>query len=366
MRTALILLFALAVAAVPGSLVPQRPASPIARPRLRRRASAARPDLRRGRAVRRLQLGLVLGDLPVAVRLAGRLHHPAGRGVREGAPHAAAAHPAQPVPAARVRHRPAAADRDGRLLERAARRAAARALPGPDRGRLGRPPSAATCARPATWSSTSACCSCWSGVALGGLFGFRGTSVVIVGQGFANNSPSTTTSPAAAGSPTASSSRSRSPYGSSGWRFEIGDVQRGAARLFALDAEVTPDPGAAPRPTDHRGQPAAGGGRHDGAPDRPRLRAPGHGHRRAGRRRVLRAGGLPAAGRELHLGRRDQGPGRPAGAAGVRGHLRPDRRGRRSGTAVAVPRRAGPGALHQRLGRSAEGRDRCSRRTSTP
>ena len=82
------------------------------------------------------------------------------------------------------------------------------------------------------------------GVAIGGLFGFRGTSVVIVGQGFANNV--TQFDDLTAG----------------GWfrdsqlrpftveiedfrvRFEMGQVQRGAARLFELDTTVTDEPGA--------------------------------------------------------------------------------------------------------------------------
>ena len=85
------------------------------------------------------------------------------------------------------------------------------------------------------------------GVALGGLFGFRGTSVVVVGQGFANTITqyddftsggrfSDTPAQAVRGHGT------RTSGCASSWV----DVQRGAARLFALDAEVTPRPGAAP------------------------------------------------------------------------------------------------------------------------
>ena len=82
------------------------------------------------------------------------------------------------------------------------------------------------------------------GVAIGGLYGFRGTSVVIVGQGFANNITQ------------------YDDLSAGGWfsddrlqpftirvkqfkvAFETGPVQTGAARLFELDTEVTERPGA--------------------------------------------------------------------------------------------------------------------------
>ncbi len=84
------------------------------------------------------------------------------------------------------------------------------------------------------------------GVAVGGLYGFRGTSVVIVGQGFANNVTQ------------------YDDLTTGGWfsddqlqpftvavkqfkvAFETGPVQTGAARLFELDTEVTDRPGATP------------------------------------------------------------------------------------------------------------------------
>ena len=81
------------------------------------------------------------------------------------------------------------------------------------------------------------------GVAAGGLFGFRGTSVVIVGQGFAN---SVTQYDDFSTGGRFSESQLR-PFTIAvrdfRVRFEMGDVQRGAARLFQLDAEVTPAPG---------------------------------------------------------------------------------------------------------------------------
>jgi cytochrome c biogenesis protein len=85
------------------------------------------------------------------------------------------------------------------------------------------------------------------GVAIGALFGFRGTSVVIVGQGFSNNL--TQYDDFAAGAQFADSDLV--PFSVTVQNFEVkfetGPVQRGAARLFRADVEVTDRPGAAPR-----------------------------------------------------------------------------------------------------------------------
>ena len=119
-----------------------------------------------GSGLRRLQLGLVLGDLPAAVRLAGRLRACRGPGSTVAALRAPP--PARPAPPraaagqhrARGRRRRAPWRRDGRAVAEAV---AAQALSGRGAGgrpsRLGR--ARATCARPATWSSTSpssVCC----------------------------------------------------------------------------------------------------------------------------------------------------------------------------------------------------------------
>ncbi len=66
------------------------------------------------------------------------------------------------------------------------RRAAPAALPG-GRGRTVRcPRRRATCARPATCSSTSRCWWCWSASRFGQLYGYKGGVITIVGQGFSN------------------------------------------------------------------------------------------------------------------------------------------------------------------------------------
>ncbi|MET0694608.1 MAG: cytochrome c biogenesis protein ResB [Propionibacteriaceae bacterium] len=84
------------------------------------------------------------------------------------------------------------------------------------------------------------------GVAIGGLFGFRGTAVVIDGQGFSNNL--TQYDDIAAGA--AFKDTDLVPFSvvvkSFEAKFETGNVQRGAARLFEAQVEVTDAPGDAP------------------------------------------------------------------------------------------------------------------------
>ena len=85
------------------------------------------------------------------------------------------------------------------------------------------------------------------GVAIGVLFGFRGTSVVIVGQGFSNNLTQYDDFSAGA----RFTDTDLVPFSvilkDFEAKFETGPVQRGAARLFRADVEVTEAAGAAPR-----------------------------------------------------------------------------------------------------------------------
>ena len=87
------------------------------------------------------------------------------------------------------------------------------------------------------------------GVAIGALFGFRGTSVVIVGQGFSNNL--TQYDDFSAGGRFTEADLAFLPFSVTvkdfDVKFETGPVQRGAARLFRANVEVTERPGAAPR-----------------------------------------------------------------------------------------------------------------------
>ncbi len=86
------------------------------------------------------------------------------------------------------------------------------------------------------------------GVAIGALFGFRGSAVVINGQGFSNNI--TQYDDISAGA--AFKDTDLVPFSVTvknfDAKFETGNVQRGAARLFEADVEVSDAPGDAPVP----------------------------------------------------------------------------------------------------------------------
>ncbi len=102
MRTALVLLLLLAIAAVPGSLVPQRGADPERRHPVLHRQSRARAGARQAEPVRRVFVAVVLGDLHPAVRVADRMRHPAHPAPLEGAARSAAAHTCAPRAAGRA------------------------------------------------------------------------------------------------------------------------------------------------------------------------------------------------------------------------------------------------------------------------
>ncbi|MFP5283172.1 MAG: cytochrome c biogenesis protein ResB [Actinomycetes bacterium] len=85
------------------------------------------------------------------------------------------------------------------------------------------------------------------GVALGGLLGFRGTSVVVVGQGFSNTLTQYDDLSAGARFREADLAPFTIKVVDFDVKFETGNVQRGAARLFRAEVEVTDAPGAAPR-----------------------------------------------------------------------------------------------------------------------
>ena len=84
------------------------------------------------------------------------------------------------------------------------------------------------------------------GVAIGALFGFRGTSVVIVGQGFSNNLTQYDDFSAGARFSDADLAPFSVTVKDFDVKFETGPVQRGAARLFRADVEVTERPAQHP------------------------------------------------------------------------------------------------------------------------
>jgi cytochrome c biogenesis protein len=84
------------------------------------------------------------------------------------------------------------------------------------------------------------------GVAVGGLYGFRGTSVVITGQGFSNNLIQYDDFSAGAWFKDSDLQPFTVAVSSFQAKFETGNVQRGAARLFEADVAVTDSPGGTP------------------------------------------------------------------------------------------------------------------------
>jgi cytochrome c biogenesis protein len=87
------------------------------------------------------------------------------------------------------------------------------------------------------------------GVSIGALFAFRGSAVVTVGQGFSNNLTQYDDFTAGAWFRPDTLTPFSLTVASFDARFETGPVQRGAARLFRGELDVTDTPGAAPRRT---------------------------------------------------------------------------------------------------------------------
>ena len=190
MRTALMLLLLTALAAVPGSVIPQAGVDALKTSRWQ----DAHPTLTP--IYERLGLFDVYGSpwfaaiyLLLMVSLVGciipRLGSTGGR--------CRAAPPAAPrrldrLPATR---RTPPTSRPRTVLDAA--RAPCCAPPLPARPPTTEAPtrssaaSAATCARPATCCSTSRCWSCCVGFAWGSLYGYKGGVIIVVGDGFSNN-----------------------------------------------------------------------------------------------------------------------------------------------------------------------------------
>ena len=256
MRTALLLLLLLAVAAVPGSVFPQRRINPGQvqqylddHPGY---AALARP----ARLLRRLLVGLVLRDLPAAVRLAGRLRAapqsraPAGRAGRP------------PRAPRRLERLPGHLRVDGRRAaarRRSTRRArcAAPALPvarydDPDAaalsvsaergylretGNLRVPPGAARAARRPSPPAR--------------LFGYSGQVLVVEGQSFSNAVPYYDSFTAGSRVDTGSLAPFSLTLDRMRVRFDdqesdAGSSQFGAPRQFDADMTVVDAPGDAP------------------------------------------------------------------------------------------------------------------------
>jgi cytochrome c biogenesis protein len=246
MRTALILLFALALAAIPGSLLPQRTVSPV-------RVDdfiAENPSL--GALYDRVGLFAVYTSpwfsavyLLLFVSLVGCIIPRVGVYAR-----AVRARPPQTprnlarLPAYATGDLAAAADHD-QILDRAADGLRKR------RYRVTRYGNSLAAERGYLREAGNlvfhvSLLFLLVGVGFGTLFGFRGTSVVIVGQGFSNNL--TQYDDFASGgrfndSDLVPFSVTVDQFDA---KFETGSVQRGAAREFRAEVTVTDHPGAAP------------------------------------------------------------------------------------------------------------------------
>ena len=190
MRTALILLLLLALAAIPGSVIPQEGVDSLKTSNWQADHPKLTPVYERLGLFSVYDSAVVLRDLHPADDLAGRLHRAAHVPLLARDPRQAAGGAEQPDPPARPRvvHDRPTRPRSCWSAADGALRAPALPVDGDHRRRRSRP-SAATCARSATWSSTCRCWWCWSGFAVGGLFGYKGGVILLVGDdyGFSNN-----------------------------------------------------------------------------------------------------------------------------------------------------------------------------------
>ena len=303
MRTALfLLLLLLAIAAVPGSICPQRGIDAARVADLPRAAPAAV-----GPWLDRLGFFDVYASpwfsaiyLLLFISLVGcivprsRIHwhacapsHPARRGTARAA--------------ARARR---AGRRGRRLDETVAARpggAAGQAVPPPQRARRRRPhpsaASAATCARPATSSSTRAH-GLIIGIAVGHLFGWRGDRHPRRGRHVRRRDPAyDTISTPDPGSTPRRCRRSSGRHRQARRRVRREARARSSARRGDFTAHTTTSeaPGA-PERSRRLGQPPADRRRRRRLPARQRLHPGHHGARREGRRALPRGDAVPAAG----------------------------------------------------------------------
>ena len=248
MRTALVLLFALAVAAVPGSLIPQRDVSPIRVSDFITEHPTLGPIYDKvglfdvftsawfSAIYLLLFVSLVGCIVPRVMVYAKALRTPPPRTPRNLS--RLPAYATAPAPADETDDAAAGARRAGRCSS--------------ERYRVVRQDEAPSSAERGYLREAGnlvfhlSLLTLLVGVAVGGLYGFRGTSVVIVGQGFANNVTQYDDLTTGAWF----SDDQLQPFTIGVQQFEVafetGPVQTGAARLFELDTEVTDRPGATP------------------------------------------------------------------------------------------------------------------------
>ena len=343
MRTALFLLLLLAIGAIPGSTFPQRSIDPARTTAWIADHPTAGPVLDRLGLLRGLRLAVVRRDLPAALRLAHRLRaaaHAGSSGTRCARPRRAprAASTGSP-PTAR---RPSTA-RPRRCASGCGSPCSSR------RYRVHAHDDETLSAEKGYLRETGnlvfhvALIGVLIGVAWGHLLGWKGDVIVPVGKTFANTlSRYDTFSPGpwvdvnalepvhdhgSTGSTPTFETEAKSPG------------QFGAPRDFEAFTTFT-DADGKQRAAQHPGQPPARDRRRLGLPARQRLRPGHHRARRRGHGALLRRHAVPAAGQQLHLGRRGEGARRLARAARASpGSSCPTGRHRRPGPALGLPRR---------------------------
>ena len=137
------------------------------------------------------------------------------------------------------------------------------------------------------------------GFAIGGMFGYKGGVILVVGNGFSNNL--TQYDDFVPGSLFKASDME--PFSFDVKDFSVDWLSSGPRAGHGAgvrrDAELPHVAGRSAAALRPQGQPPAHGGQHRGLPDRARLRAGHHRARRQGRRRLQRADDLPADRPEL-------------------------------------------------------------------
>ena len=248
MRTALVLLFALAVAAIPGSLAPQRNLSPIAVSDFIKQHPVLGPLYDRVglfnvftspwfSAVYLLLflslVGCIIPRLRVYGRAVRRPPPPAPRNLMRLPAHARAELAADDLDTAAVLERAGAHLRGQRYRVVVTGDSVAA-----ERGYL---------REAGNLLFHVSLLALLLGASVGVLYGFRGSAVVTVGQGFSNNLTQYDDFTAGAWFDPDTLTPFSLTVADFDARFETGPVQRGAARLFRADLDVVDSPGAPPQ-----------------------------------------------------------------------------------------------------------------------
>ena len=371
MRTALILLFLLALAAIPGSVVPQEAVDSLRASQLEGRPPGPDPDLRAARAVLRLRLAVVRRDLHAAVRLAGGLHRAPQRGLLAGVTRPTAARATSPRPdaATTAATRPPSAPDD--VLDRArsllrARRYRIRDISGD--GPVEEAGDAVSAERGYLREAGNllfhiSVLVVLVGFAIGWLFGFKGGVIVVTERRLRQHPEPVRRLPRRR---RASTPDELAPFDFTVDDFDVTFIREGREAGMAHEVRRRPRRASRrrrPRPRRQAdlGQPPAHHRRHQGVPDRPRLRAAHHGARRQGQRGLLRRRwcSCPRTARSAPSGWSRCPTPKRGTQIGLRGRVLPDVRLHQGDrTVLGLPRRQEPGDLDARLQRRPRSRQR--------